>query len=295
MDTFVQAAISALKSEKRALTTHEIIHISLEKGFLKTNGLTPHKTLNARLSEHLLDQTHKSVVMRTAPGEFALREWSDKIPEHVALRRKINPIEEDILVFKASEINQFIDNDGLNKRKLADLKKLVEISHTMKRSIAEENTAVVQLVSSFLITYKNQILTYRRSRRLPEERMHDAYCLNFGGHISYEDKLPLFGFKQKEFIDLAMRRELDEEVKFFPPPKILNFKGFLYDSSTEIGRQHIGIVFHVPVPHNNYIIGEKGFLLGDMFEEKKDINQKIKQFDSWSEMIFKEFKNGKWK
>lgn len=294
MDSFLKAALAVLKAKATPLTTQEIVDTAIQHGWLKTAGLTPHKTMNARLSEHILVLQHNSMLMRVGPAEFGLREWSQEIPEYIAPRRKLNPIEEDILVFDSTLIEQFATTDGLNPAKFPSLSKLVKSTFSMRRADAEENLNVVQLISSFVITHRGTVLTYRRSKRLPEKRLQDAYSANFGGHITYEDQMPLFGLYQKKFVDLFMRRELDEEVRFCPPPQNLRFKGFLYDSKTQIGRQHIGIVFHVPVTNSNYKIGERGFLLGDAFETKSVLESKLNDFDSWSRYLLKEYLHGNW-
>ena len=126
----------------------------------------------------------------------------------------------------------------------------------MRRRQAEESFDVIQLVSFYIVRFKDTYLTYKRTKRLPESRLHDYYSIGFGGHLNPDDLLPLFSFSEPEQVLEIVIRELREELRLNPEPSI-SFRGVLYDDSREVSRQHLGIVYDVELYSQNYEIGRE--------------------------------------
>ena len=70
----------------------------------RLGGLTPWKTVGARLAVDIRSNP-ETRFMRVGRGLYALKTWSDLIPVSVPARR-INPLDEDILVLDREVINR---------------------------------------------------------------------------------------------------------------------------------------------------------------------------------------------
>lgn len=189
MGDFLRTAYQILADVKRPLSAKEIVEVACERGLLKTKGKTPWQTMKSKLSTEILSKKTNSVFMRSEAGKFALRAWETQISEHVAERFTKALFDEDIVVFPATSLGRYIRAIGLNTGTL-DTRALLSECVPMKRRQAEEDFTVVQLVSFYIVRFKAKYLTYKRTKRLPESRLHGYYSLGFGGHLNPDDLPP---------------------------------------------------------------------------------------------------------
>jgi predicted NUDIX family phosphoesterase len=289
---FLSAAQKALSEAGRPLSTSEIVHHALESGFLTTNGHTPKKTMNARLSADILLHKGKSRFMRTGPGRFALRDWDQEIAETIVPRRQVALVDEHILAFDAALLKKFANEEGLSRNENTH-HELLSSCFSVKRSEAETRFDMIQLISVYIVRYVREFLSYKRSKRLPEGRLHDKYSCFFGGHLNETDLMPLFRFSDPEQALYLLDRELSEELRLAKPPQSMTFKGLLYDPRTEVSKQHIGVVFCVDLSSPKFEIGERGFLTNAKFETVTQMRARISDFENWSEYLI-EHEIGRW-
>jgi HB1/ASXL restriction endonuclease-like protein with HTH domain len=78
-DSYLEAARVVLRARGKPLSAREILYEARKYGFLPPHlhGVTMHKTLQARLSEDILEHRLSSAFYRTSPGIFFLRELSN--------------------------------------------------------------------------------------------------------------------------------------------------------------------------------------------------------------------------
>ncbi len=286
MGNFLKAAHLILSDNKRPMSAQEIVVDGLERGLLPTKGRTPSQTMKAKLSTDILNKKDRSIFMRSEAGKFALREWKQKMDEHIAPRFKKALFDEDIMVFHRSSLRKYISGIGLSAgKKIA--RSLLSDCFSMKRRLAEEDFTVVQLVSFYIVRYESRILTYKRTKRLPESRLHGYYSLGFGGHLNPDDVPPLFNFIDPQQALLLILRELKEELILKKQP-IIKFRGLLYDDSREVSKQHLGLVYDVFLKSPEYEIGERGFLMDAKYETLSEILDRIEDFENWSALIAEE-------
>ncbi len=283
MGDFLKAAYLILSDNKRPMSAQEIVIDGLERGLLRTEGRTPSQTMKARLSTDILNKKDRSIFMRSEAGKFALREWKQTTDEHIAPRFKKALFDEDIMVFHRSHLRKYISRIGLNSGKTV-ARSLLSDCFSMKRRLAEDDFTVVQLVSFYIVRYENRILTYKRTKRLPESRLHGYYSLGFGGHLNPDDLLPLFNFSDPKQALLLILRELREELILKKQP-LVKFRGLLYDDAREVSKQHLGLVYDVFLKSHEYEIGERGFLMDAKFESLSEILGRIEEFENWSALI----------
>lgn len=284
--TFLQAAEVVLKESNRAMTAAEIVSVAIKSGYLSTKGATPSKTMNARLSTDILRKKSKSNFLRLDTGLYALRSGSNIQSEYIAPRRRIALFDEDILVFDRNLLREFIPFDGLSNADV-DHHRLMTSCFSMRRRDAEENLSVIQLVSLYVVRYKSRYFTYKRTRRLPEARLHHAYSVCFGGHLNPDDLLPLFRFADPEQAINLIDRELNEELRLGVRPERMDFIGLLYDPRSAVSIQHLGIVFSVFAADQAVEVGERGFLTDLRLETRKEIMSRIDEFENWSEFLMR--------
>jgi predicted NUDIX family phosphoesterase len=287
MADFLDAAYKVLWHEREPLSPREIVEIAVNKGWLASSGKTPWQTMKSKLSTNILEKKEQSLFMRTAKGRFTLRKWQDKdLNEYVAERYKKALLSEEILVFPTPLLPKYVPGPGLHPASLEDSKSLVHHCSPMLREDAEQDFTVIQLVSVFIVKFGKFYLTYKRTKRLPESRLHGVYSVVFGGHLNPDDVPSLFNIFDVENGATFLSRELKEELRFPKDnPPILTYRGLLYDNSRDLSRQHLGIVYDVQLESAKFEVGERGFLMDAKFESLAQIQSRIKDFENWSWII----------
>jgi predicted NUDIX family phosphoesterase len=128
--------------------------------------------------------------------------------------------------------------------------------------------------------------TYKRTRRLPESRLHDCYSLAFGGHLNPDDDPGLFNFFSPSQSYPWLERELREEVKLEKGAiRSFDYLGLLYDDSRPVSKQHLGIAYEIHLNTEEYTIGERGFLMDAKFESAGQIRERLNEFENWSILL----------
>jgi predicted NUDIX family phosphoesterase len=288
MGVFLRAAYDVLKLEGRPLSAQEITATAIQKGLLATDGRTPSQTMKAKLSVEILRNGEQSLFKRSEKARFALREWAE-IGEHVADRYQKALFDEDIVVFPSELRSVYVPKVGLNRGAL-DSEGLLAECFPMRRRTAEEDPSVIQLISVFVVRSRDRILTYKRSKRLPESRLHGFYSIAFGGHLNPEDVLHMFNIFDPEQSHAWLTRELYEELRLNDKENqvaALNYVGLLYDDSMPVSRQHLGLVYDVALSSDRFAIGERGFLVDPKFETLDEIRKRISDFENLSVILVK--------
>jgi predicted NUDIX family phosphoesterase len=284
---FTRAAYEVLKRESRPLTSREITEIAQRDGLLRTAGRTPWQTMKSKLSTDILSRGPDSLFMRVEEGRFSLREWKGMYPEHVAPRFVKALFDEDIVVFPAASLKRYVPVVGLYAGDF-DRNDLVHECRAMRRQDAEEDDSVIQLVSVFVVRFEGRILTYKRTKRLPESRLHGYYSIGFGGHLNPEDLKPLLNIFDPDVASPLLLRELGEELRLKGEAPRLRYRGLLYDDSRPVSRQHLGITYDVFLQSERFEIGERGFLMDAKFETLEEIIARRENFENWSWVLIRE-------
>lgn len=224
--------------------------------------------------------------MRSESGKFTLREFKTQISEHIAPRFKKALFDEEIVVFNASLLKTFIGHVGLNTENI-DTRSLLASCSPMRRRLAEEDYSVIQLVSFYLVTFSGKYLTYKRTKRLPESRLHGFYSIGFGGHLNPDDIPSLFNYSDPHEALTFIVRELREELILEQQPTV-TFRGLLYDDAKDVSKQHIGLVYDVELHSSDFKVGERGFLMDPKFESLVEMSNRITEFENWSALVIME-------
>jgi predicted NUDIX family phosphoesterase len=138
------------------------------------------------------------------------------------------------------------------------------------------------------VQHASKFLTYKRSKRLPESRLHGFYSVAFGGHLNPEDVLHMFNIFDPQQSEAWLDRELREELRLEEKGNrvtSMNYVGLLYDDSQPVSRQHLGLVYKVMLASDQYDIGERGFLMDSKFESLAEIRGRLSEFENWSILL----------
>lgn len=286
--TFLDAAERVLATAGHPLTPTQIIARALSDRLLRSEGVTPEQTMKAKLATDILNRRGQSRFMRSSQNMFALRRWTN-IPEFVAGRFQRALLDEDIIVFDRQILREFFPTDGITSIEMDRGQELISQTSPMKRSEAERSLDVIQLVSQYLVIHQHRVATHKRTRRLPEARLHGVWSLLFGGHLNPEDVAPLFGPFDPVNGPLSITRELSEEVKIVGGAPKLELVGGIYDPRRDVSKQHLGVLYTVRVADECEIeIGERGFLQQLTFSTVSELSNRIDDFENWSELVFRE-------
>jgi predicted NUDIX family phosphoesterase len=285
MGDFLNSAWQVLRDEGHPLNHRELARLAVERGYLATGGKTPWQTMKSKLSTDILRRREASPFMRTSRGLFGLRAWNLDRQEYVADRFQRALLDEDVLVFDSSLLGRYLFAPGIQQLSAQHAQDLISQCQPMRRSLAESLTTVIQLVSVFVVRFGNKFLTYKRTRRLPESRLHHFYSINFGGHLNPDDIPSLLNFFDPSTGGAFLERELSEEVRLPERQVTFSHLGVIWDDRVAISRQHLGIAYEVETRSPNYEIGERGFLMDSRWESLDEINARLSDFENWSELL----------
>ncbi|NVD28605.1 hypothetical protein HUO14_11895 [Parasphingorhabdus flavimaris] len=251
-------------------------------------GMTPWKTVGARLASDIKGNPD-SIFVRAGRGSYALKEWED-VPQFTVKPRKVNPLEENILVVPRPEFLPFLPQDSGHYLRTVSLKTIMHHSVTMRRLDAEKTDKFVQLIPSFIIFKSDEVLSYKRTKKSPESRLHETHSIIFGGHLQEEDNPTLFQEDPEIMTDFIFR-ELYEELTFSDPIRNHSFCGILYLQKTKFERQHAGIVFAIEIGDDtNVASGEPGYHSNLEFLNWDEIEDSSVMQDTWSNQCIQHLK-----
>ena len=281
--TNLDAAAQVLAETGRALHAKDIAKLIIEKKLGRLSGSTPWKTVTAKISVDILRHAEHSRFQRSGHDLFALRVWGEAA-DFAVKRRRINPIDENIMVVPRSLFSELIGGPITAGLRQVDVKLLISNSVTMKRADAETTTDYVQIIPTFLIRKDRKILCYKRTKRLPESRLHHSWCVSFGGHLQSSDEAGLFLDEDRVFWGFIYR-ELFEELRFSDQVEP-EYLGVLYLEENDFERQHAGIVFDVRISSATVFTSlEPGMHTDVRFVDVSDLAAQASELDSWSKLL----------
>jgi predicted NUDIX family phosphoesterase len=113
--------------------------------------------------------------------------------------------------------------------------------YVLRRSLAESDDTVIQVIPCGVLRYRDQVLVLRRREANSNHRLNDRYVLWAGGHIRREDAR-----KGQAVEENCLTRELKEELwiktEFTYKPICC-----VYDTSNPRSAQHLALMFEVSI------------------------------------------------
>lgn len=152
------------------------------------------------------------------------------------------------------------------------------------RAEMEEDPRFKQIIPYVVFRAGSAVFCYTRGSSQGESRLHRLRSFGVGGHV---DEADADGRAGRDAYEMALRRELDEEVTI-ASPGVLRLVGLINDDSTPVGRVHLGVV-HVfdlerpEVQPRETGLAESGFVSLDEIWDHRD------RFESWSRICVESF------
>ena len=185
---------------------------------------------------------------------------------------------EKIAVVKNTELNL---QEGFNSYSKDILKTILMKSFFINRYDAEFNPEFRQPIGYIVLRHKDMYFATLRLNNSGEKRLIGNISLGTGGHANQIDVM-----KPGNIISNSVIRELHEELNIDCNSK-LNSKiiGFIYDSSNEVGKDHVGVVVLIDISKTNVTVKETDKLEGK-FVTKEFIKENYDKLESWSKIVF---------
>jgi len=259
-DAYLKIARNVLLEARVPLRARTILRIAQEAGTLPRHlwGKTQHKTLGARLSEHILKYGEHAQFYRTAPGLFFLRELVDDptiSAQHkraIRTRRRAKELQRETVL---SIPKRALDEAGLHGFIDPELVLMLMregfVSY-LERKRAERDYTVKQVVTYIIALRGREVLSYRRGRfSNANDEILGARSIGFGGHVADMDvdlwSPEMFGIPNN------CVRELYEELDLTRDPRshaqgLFSLCSFLNVDETDEAQRHIAavVIYHCP-------------------------------------------------
>lgn len=111
--SFKNAALKVLREKNKPLSFYEITDIALKKGYLKTTGKTPERSMGAQLYTDIKKKGNKSLFVQLGKNKFGLRSWGIGVIKDEILEKEKEEAKETLLDRKRSIVGDPINFEGL--------------------------------------------------------------------------------------------------------------------------------------------------------------------------------------
>ena len=156
------------------------------------------------------------------------------------------------------------------------------------RSEVEEDPSLKQIIPYVVFRCGDSVFCYRRGKSQGESRLHRRRSLGVGGHVAEADA---DGRKTIEAYEMALKRELDEEVRVDSPGRMTRV-GLINDDSTPVGSVHLGVVHVVDLERPEVTPLEEG-LAEPEFVKISELRESWDEFETWSQICIASFLEAK--
>lgn len=140
---------------------------------------------------------------------------------------------------------------------------------------------VPQVLPYVLVTCGNEVLTYSRAKGA-ETRLHGKLSCGFGGHVELSD----IDVKNLNVVAGTMR-ELREEldIDYTKPMKMLEAYVALLDTTDNVGKVHMGYVYHLELSSKDMINPNLDEIHLPEWKTVDQLLPEIKQYENWSQTL----------
>jgi predicted NUDIX family phosphoesterase len=152
-----------------------------------------------------------------------------------------------------------------------------ELVQFLPRSSVEDDPSFKQIIPYVILAHGDRVFCYLRGKSQGEARLHRLRSLGVGGHIEDVDA---DGRGTRDAYEMAMRRELEEEVEVAAPGE-LKVVGLINDDSNEVGQVHLGVVHWYELEKPEARPREEG-LADAEFLTFDELLARKEEFETWS-------------
>jgi predicted NUDIX family phosphoesterase len=204
---------------------------------------------------------------------------------------------EQILTLPADRFRKYTRNHFVTGHEASWLYDMIQHDGTFRERTdeMEKNVLFRQPVVYVVVQhYDGKILMFHRKPKQREQRLVNKFGIGIGGHVNPCDDSAVLVANSPDgkqsfrtcpgdsLLDTAARRELWEESRIYSGSLI--FCGIVIENQTDIGRVHVGAVFHM-LTNSEYINPE---------EEKHDVRwagdealaEAFPDMEIWSQLVY---------
>lgn len=148
------------------------------------------------------------------------------------------------------------------------------------RNTLEEDPSYKQIIPYAVICCNDEVYLFHRTKKQTEVRLHNFFSLGVGGHMNpWGDRIDV------AYVRHELERELNEEVLVHSDCNIESVVpvGFINDDTNEVGKVHLGVLYHINLCNKSIEINEKDKMTGKWIK-KSDLKGYYSQMESWSKI-----------
>ena len=177
-------------------------------------------------------------------------------------------------------ILNYVENSVIKVTNTNIMSQLLEKGLFRHRNELENDPSFKQIIPYAIICSADMIYMFHRTKKQTESRLHNMYSLGVGGHMN-----PWGTSIDVEYMHHELKRELNEEVRVGADCIIENIQpiGFINDDTNDVGKVHLGILYHIHLSNMNISINEQEKMTGQWIK-RDELEYYYSQMESWSKI-----------
>jgi predicted NUDIX family phosphoesterase len=145
------------------------------------------------------------------------------------------------------------------------------------RPKVEQDDGFKQIIPYAIVQCGDSFLLLKRTNQQGEKRLHFKMSLGIGGHINPSE------VGKSNILFNGLLREMNEEI-YLPQIKTVEFVGFINDSSTDVGRHHLGACYMITLLNPVFNILETNKMTAS-FVPREHLMTVYDDMESWSQIV----------
>jgi hypothetical protein len=197
VDSYLVLAQKVLEQARRPLTPREILREAYRHDLVPyhLHGATQHKTLQARLSEHIIEFRDNGLFFRTAPGRFFLRSFindesiASEFRRPIVARRRARELrKKEVLTVSKNDLPALISGERVLPLETL-YSPLAQHGYHYASDIRHRAVDEVAVWSFVVVIRDSEVLTYRQGRyREDRDAFHQRRSVGFYAPVVRSDR-----------------------------------------------------------------------------------------------------------
>lgn len=187
-------------------------------------------------------------------------------------------MDENVLVVPAESISQHLAS-SFNP---ASAQAVIQVANQTRlfrpRSQVEQDETVKQIIPYVCIRCGESYVLLQRTNKQSEARLHNKFSLGIGGHINDAEQAA------PDLVDAGLQRELSEEITLTAGYSLTPL-GIIYDSTTPVGRVHLGVVYELEACDQSFTLNEPD-LMSARWVSAEELRAFRDRMETWSQILF---------
>jgi predicted NUDIX family phosphoesterase len=187
-------------------------------------------------------------------------------------------MDEKVLVVPASSIEAYLSSSFDPAAAQAIITVANETRLFRPRSEVETDESVKQIIPYVCIRCGDSYVLLQRTSKQSEARLHNKFSLGIGGHINDAEQ------SAPDLVDAGLQRELSEEISLTAGYTLMPL-GIIYDSTTPVGRVHLGVVYELEACDQAFTLNEPD-LMSARWVNVEELQTYRDRMETWSQILF---------